>query len=92
MQPEKGKTFRIMREKREISQHTKDNLKNFNTIKKEICDALKERDMTIEELSQKLRRPKHDIVYYLMSLIKYDFIKTGAIDDMDEYFSYKLNK
>ncbi|MBN2274640.1 MAG: hypothetical protein JXR41_10575 [Bacteroidales bacterium] len=91
MEPEKGKTYRIMREKRSVSQQTKDRLKYFNTIKKEICDALKERDLTIDELSQKLKRPKHEIVYYLMTLIKYDYVKTGAIDDMDEYYSYKLN-
>jgi hypothetical protein len=92
MEREKGKTFRIMREKREVSQQAKDNLKSYNAIKKEICDALKERDMTIDELSQTLRRPKHEIVYYLMSLVKYDFVETGAIDDMDEYFSYKIKK
>jgi predicted transcriptional regulator len=92
MESEKGKTFRIMREKREVSQMAKDNLKGFNTIKKEILNALKERDMTIDELTQKLGRPKHDIMYHLMSLVKYGFVQTGAIDDMDEYFSYKIKK
>lgn len=92
MEVEKGKTAKYLREKQGVSQVAKDNLKEFNTIKKAILDALKERDLTILELTQKLNMPKHEVVYYLMSLIKYGFIQTGEVDDMDEYFSYKLKK
>ena len=92
MEVEKGKTFKYLREKREVSQAAKDNLKQFIRIKKEILDALKEKEMTIEELTQKLGRPKHEVVFYLMTLVKYGNVKTGSIDDMDEYFSYKLIK
>ena len=31
-------------------------------------------------------------LYYLMTLVKYGSVKVGEIDDMDEYFTYKLNK
>jgi predicted transcriptional regulator len=92
MEVEKGKTAKYLREKQRVSQVAKDNLKAFNTIKKAILDALKESDLTILELTQKLNLPKHEVVYYLMSLIKYGFIQTGEVDDMDEYFSYKLKK
>jgi predicted transcriptional regulator len=92
MEVEKGKTAKYLREKREVSQVVKDNLKEFNKIKKAILEALKESDLTIAELTQKLNMPKSDIVYYLMSLIKYGFVQTGEVDDMDEYFTYKLKK
>jgi predicted transcriptional regulator len=92
MEIEKGKTYKYLREKREVSQTAKDNLKEFIKIKKAIIDVLKEGDLTIEQLTQKLNLPKHEVVYYLMSLIKYGYIQTGAVDDMDEYFSYKLKK
>jgi predicted transcriptional regulator len=92
MDIEKGKTFKYLREKREVSESAKENLKNFTRIKKSILDALKENDMTIDQLTQKLSLPKHEVVFYLMTLIKYGFVQTGAIDDMDEYFSYKLKK
>jgi hypothetical protein len=36
--------------------------------------------------------PANEVVYYLMSLVKYGFVQTGAVDDMDAYFSYKLKK
>ncbi len=89
---EKGKTFRYLREKREVSQDVKDRLKEFNRAKREILGALKEKDMTVDELGKKLERPGHEIVYYLMTLVKYGSVEPGDIDDMDEYFSYKLKK
>ncbi len=92
MEIEKGKTYKYLREKTGIPQAAKDNLKQFSKIKKLILDALQEEDCTIEQLTKKLNMPKHEIVFYLMSLVKYGFVQTGAIDDMDEYYSYKLKK
>lgn len=89
---EKGKTYKYMREKREVSQTAKENLKHYIKIKKTILDTLQEEELTIDEITQKINMPKHEVVYYLMSLIKYGYVQTGAVDDMDEYFSYKLIK
>ena len=90
MEIEKGKTYKYLREKREVTQAARDNLKQFIKIKKSILDALKESDLTIDQLTQKLNMPKHEVVYYLMSLVKYGSVQTGAVDDMDSYYSYKL--
>jgi DNA-directed RNA polymerase specialized sigma subunit len=92
MEVEKGKTFKYLREKREVSQAAKDNLKQFIKIKREILDALKGKEMTIRELTEKLGMPRHEVVFYLMTLVKYGNVKTGSIDDMDEYYTYKLKK
>jgi predicted transcriptional regulator len=92
MEIEKGKTFRYLREKREIPEAAKENLKNFTRIKKSILDALKDEELTVDELTKKLDMPKHEVVFYLMTMVKYGLVETGAIDDMDEYYSYKLKK
>ncbi len=92
METEKGKTFKYLREKREVSRDAKDRQKQYATIKKAIVDALKERDLTIEELTRKLNIPRHEVVYYLMSLAKYGYVKTGTVDDMDEYYNYTIKK
>jgi len=92
MEIEKGKTFKYLREKREVTQKAKDNLKQFTRFKKEIVESLKEKDMTIDELTVKTGMPKHEVVYYLMTLIKYGYVQVGNIDDMDEYYTYKLTK
>ncbi len=92
MEIEKGKTFKYLREKRDVPQKVKDQLKEFNRIKKAMLDALKESDLTIDQLTQKLNMPKPEVVYNLMSLIKYGFVQSGDVDDMDEYYTYKLKK
>ena len=48
-----------------------------------------EGDLTVAQMSEKLEMPTHEVVYYLMSLVKYGLVKTGDIDDMDEYYTYK---
>ena len=92
MEIEKGKTFKYLKEKREVSQQAKDQLKEFNRIKKAILEALKEGELTIMQLSEKVNMPRPDVVYFLMSLVKYGFVATGEVDDMDEYFTYKIKQ
>ena len=88
-----GSTAKYLREKLGgIPEQAKENLKAFNAIKKQILDALKDEDLTIKQLTEKLNMPSDEVVYYLMSLVKYGFVKTGEVDDMDEYYTYKLNK
>jgi DNA-binding IclR family transcriptional regulator len=48
--------------------------------------------MTIPQLAEKLQMSKPDVTYYLLTLVKYGMVDVGEIDDMDEYFSYKLVK
>ncbi len=93
MEVEKGKTAKYLREKLGgIPEQAKENLKEFNKIKRSIMEALTEGDLTIKQLTEKLQMPTDEVVYYLLTLVKYGFVKTGDIDDMDEYYTYKLNK
>lgn len=92
MDIERGKTFKYLKDKMEIPEVVKENLKTYVRIKKSILEALREQDMTIVQLAQKLNMPKHEVVFYVMTLLKFGFVETGEIDDMDEYFSYKLKK
>ena len=89
---EKGKTAKYLREKQGISEQAKDNLKEFNRIKKTLLTALAEKEMTIKELSESTQMPLADVMFYLMSLIKYGFVEVGGIDDMDEYYTYKIKQ
>jgi predicted transcriptional regulator len=91
MKAEKGKTIQYIKEKRLVPLQNKEKLKAFNRMKKIILKALKEgNEMTIPQLSEKLNVSSSEMVFYLMSLLKYGFIETTRIDDMDEYYYYKL--
>jgi hypothetical protein len=92
MEVEKGKTAKYLRDKQGVSEKAKANLIEFTKIKKTILDALSESDLTIAQLTAKLGMPKDEVAYYLLTLVKYGFVLTGEVDDMDEYYTYKLNK
>ncbi len=87
---EKGKTYKYLREKRPVHKEVTEQLKYFTRTKKAILNALKESAKSVPQLSQELNMPKDEVMFQLMSLLKYGFIETGEIDDMDEYFSYKI--
>ena len=89
---EKGKTAKYLRDKQGIPQQAKDNLKEFNRIKKTLLTALAEREMTVKELSETTQIPSAEVMFNLMSLVKYGEVVVGAIDDMDEYYTYKIKK
>ena len=90
MEAEKGKTIKVIKEKRQVSDDVKENLKKFNRIKKSILNALKEKPLTPPQLAEKLDMPVDQAFFYLMTLQKYGFVVVDEIDDMDEYFYYKL--
>lgn len=93
MEVEKGKTAKYLREKMGgIPEQAKEKLKEFNQQKKKITEALKEDDLTVKQLAEKLEMPSYEVMYYLSSLVKYGIVAVGDIDDMDEYYTYKLNK
>jgi len=90
MEEKQGQTYKLLREKREVPESVKENLKKFTRTKKSILEALKEEEMTVRQLSQKLGLPSHELLFYLMTLVKYGSVQTGTIDDMDEYYTYKI--
>lgn len=90
MDIEKGKTAKYLRGKREVSSTVKENLKHFNQMKKALLSALKEENMTVPQLAEKMKMPASEVMYYLMSLQKFGFVETAEIDDNDEYFYYKI--
>jgi len=90
MEAEKGKTVKVLKETMQVAQEVKDNLKTFTKIKKTILKALKEGRMTVPELSKAINMSTDRTMYYLMTLVKYGFVVVDEIDDMNEYFYYKL--
>jgi len=90
MEIEKGKTAKYLKEKRPVPKEVTEKLKYFNNIKKKLLTALKAGDKTIPQLADELKLPKEEVMFQLMSLLKYGFVETGEIDDMDEYFYYKI--
>lgn len=92
MSEEKTMTVKILREERKVSDEVKNNLKQFNKEKKAITESLSKGDKTIAQLSSETGMPREHTMYILMSMVKFGLVSAGKIDDMDEYFTYKLKK
>ena len=86
------RTFQLAKNEREVSENVKNNLKQFNRMKRDIRKAFEEGPLTIPALADKLGINKADATYYVMSLRKYGLIAAGEQDEMDEYFYYQLKK
>jgi len=91
-EPTPIKTVELAKKERQVSSAVRENLKQFNRMKKAIREALTDGPLTIPELADKLGIDTAEITYYVMSLRKYGLITAGEQDDMDEYFYYQLKK
>ncbi|MCD6347538.1 MAG: hypothetical protein J7L96_08985 [Bacteroidales bacterium] len=89
MEIEKGKTIKYIKEQHTVPQEVKDQLKSYNRIKKMILSSVKSESKTIPQLSQELDLPAHEVMFQLMSFLKYGMVEVDKIDDDDEYFYYK---
>lgn len=85
-----SKTIDVIKEKVKVSDEVKEKVKEVNRIKKAILTTLKERPKTIPQIIAETNLPADIVTFYLMTLRKYNSVETGEIDDMDEYFLYKL--
>lgn len=87
-----GKTIDIIKKKREVSASVKENMKAFNKIKRQILKSLETKEKTVPQIAQEIDLPLDVVTYHLMTLQKYGNIEAGEVDDMDEFYFYKLKK
>lgn len=86
------KTIKYIKEIRTVPQELKAKVKAYNKLRKLILTALKEKPKTIPEISDEINIESDIVTYNLMLLRKFGKVEVDSIDDMDEYFYYKLKK
>lgn len=86
------KTIDIIKQKRTVDETVKEKSKEYIRVKKLIKKALEESEKTIPEISKETGLTQEVVTYYLMTMRKFHEVIEGEIDDMDEYFYYKLKK
>ena len=87
-----GKTIDIIKKKRKVSDSVKENMKAFNRIKRQILKSLETEEKTVPQIAKEINLPLDVVTYHLMTLQKYGKIEAGEVDDMDEFYFYKLKK
>jgi DNA-binding transcriptional regulator YbjK len=88
----KSKTINIIKEIRKVSSQVSESRKKFVQTRKAIMEALKDEGKTIPQIATLTQLPLYETTYYLMSLQKFGEVTVEGIDDMDEYFIYKIKK
>lgn len=88
----KTKTIDEIKKVRSVSPELQAKRKAYTGLKKKIKASLKEGDKTIPELAKDTGLEHHEITFTLMSMRKFHEVEVGEIDDMDEYFYYKLKQ
>ncbi len=86
------RTLDVIKKERQVPAAVKEELKQYNRMKRAIRQALEDGPLRIPELAEKLSIGKDEATYYLMSLRKYGLVTTGELDEMDEYYYYQLKK
>ena len=81
-----------MKQKIKVSDELKEQVKAFNRTKKMILESLKEEPKTVPEIADEINIPVDEVTFCLMSLRKFGNVEVDDIDDMDEFFYYKLKK
>ena len=87
-----GKTIDIIKQKRTVSDSVKQNIKDFNAMKKKILGTMESEQKSIPQIAEELQLPLDVVTFHLMSLQKFGFVEVSELDDMDEYYFYKLKK
>jgi len=85
-----ARTVDKIKKQRKATEMAKEKLKEFNRMKKAIINALKQGPMTIPQIAEKINQPAHKVLFYLMTMYKFGMVEVDSIDDMDEYFFYRL--
>ena len=86
------KTIDIIKQKKEVSIELKDHVKETRNIHKTILSSLKDKEKTIPQIALETELESHIVTFHLMTLLKYGRIVAGEMDDMDEYYYYKLKQ
>ncbi len=87
---DKKRTIDIIKEKRAVSEKARNLMKEFNKSKKIILNALKSESRTIPQIAEETKLPGSVVTYNLMTLMKFGVIEVDRLDDMDEYFYYRV--
>jgi hypothetical protein len=88
----KQRTIDIIRQKRTVPGHIHESRIKYNSFRKGIKDALKEEAKSIPQIAADMQMPVYEVAYYLMAMLKFGEIEVDSLDDMDEYYFYKLKQ
>jgi hypothetical protein len=86
------KTIDEIKKVRQVHPEAQAKRKEYAENRKKIKKSLEAGEKTIPELVADTGMNAELVTYYLMTMRKFHEVEVGEIDDMDEYFYYKLKQ
>ena len=87
-----GKTIDIIKQKRKVLEALRQRHKEYLAMRKKIREALADGESTIPEIAKKSGIPANNVVFVVMTMRKYNEIVAGEMDELHEYYQYKLRE
>ena len=89
---DRRKTIDEMKKQRTVPAALRERVKRFATIRKAILGELKSEPMTIPQIAERTGLERATVTYHLMTLRKFGEVEAGDMDDMDEYYYYRVKE
>ncbi len=90
MDKNKSETFKKLRGVKEVPDSLKEEMKLFNKQKGLIKKTLLTGPESIPMIAEKTGISSDEVIYILMSMLKFDEVEVDKVDDMDEFFLYRI--
>lgn len=90
MKENSKRTFVAAKKARGVSEKARERSKTFREIRKLIHKSIESEAKTIPQIAAEINLPPETVTFNLMTCRKYGQIDVIGIDDMDEYYLYKL--
>jgi hypothetical protein len=86
------KTIDEIKKIRQASPEAQAKRKEYADIRRIIKKSLESGDKTIPEIVAETKLNPETVTFYLMTMRRFHEVEVGEIDDMDEYYYYKLKQ
>jgi len=90
MDNNKSETFKKLKGIKEVPDSLKEEMKLFNKQKGLIKKTLLTGAGSIPMIAEKTGISPDTVIYVLMSMFKFDEVEVDKVDDMDEFFLYRI--
>ena len=90
MKEKNKRTFVGAKKARGVSEKARQRSKAFRETRKLILKSIESVPKTIPQIAAEINLPAGTVTFNLMTCRKYGQVEVAGLDDMDEYFLYKL--
>lgn len=79
----------VSRDSRTMSRDPREVIRDEHLMRRRILEALAEGPLTIPEIAETIKRPAHEVVFWVMGMRKYGHVVEGREANDDGFYLYQ---